>query len=167
MDNIKKTSLEKAIECFESGLIVKGAEYLFIAYYEQEKSKEILGYFDEFFFKPNVDLMRKIYNENLNKINLQDKFFIFKNLPYYIIPIDETIFFVYDKENNEIISKKFLKEQMMFISLCTDEDLVAEEYLNEYFDEIKTYQLIFGLNNQKNKLWSNEYIKSLELNEKN
>lgn len=164
MKNSKKTAFEKSIEYFEKNQIVEGAEHLLKAFYEEGQSKEILGLFDDFFFKPNLDLMQKIYNENLNKINLQDKFFIFKNLPYYIIPIEETIFFVYDKEHNKIISKNFLKEQMMFVSLCTDENLVADEYLKEYFDEIKTYQLIFDLDNQKNKLWSNEYIKSLELN---
>lgn len=148
MENIKKTSLEKAIECFESGLIVKGAEYLFIAYYEQEKSKEILGYFDEFFFKPNIEELERIHNLNIEKLNLDIKYNEFKDLPYYVIPIDEDYFYLYDKDNNNIIKEDFTEGQIAVIKLCTNENLNPEEYLNEYEYEIRARELVIKMEKQ-------------------
>lgn len=149
MDNIKKTSLEKAIECFENGLIVKGAEYLFTAYYEQERSKEILGYFDDFFFKPNIQELERIYNLNIVKLNLDIKYNEFKDLPYYVIPIDEDCFYLYDKDNNNIIKADFTEEQIAIINLCTQENIQSEEYVyDDYYYEIKTRELFMKMKKQ-------------------
>lgn len=159
MDNIQKTSFEKAAECFENGLIVEGAKYLFTSYYEQNKSKEILGYFDEIFFKPNIEELERIYNLNIEKLNLDREYNEFKNLPYYVIPIDENYFYLYDKEYNNIIKEDFTKSQIAIINLCTNENLESEEYLDEYYDEIKSRELIMKLKRQI------ETLKNFELNQ--
>lgn len=125
MENNQKSSFEKAAECFEKGYIIEGASYLFKAYYEQGKSKEILGYFDQIFFKPNLEEMKKIYNLNLGKINKELKINIltFENLPFYVIPICENYFYIYDKTSNDIIIEDFTKEQITIIEFCTNENL--------------------------------------------
>ena len=120
-----KTFLELAVETFENGDVVLGAEYLLKAYYESDKSKEILEYFDEIFFKPNLEELERIYNLNSEKIKLElgIETLKFKDLLYYVIPIEENCFYIYDKKNKDIISDGFTKEQITIIKLCTMEDI--------------------------------------------
>ncbi len=137
MGNNIEQLLEQALECFEKNDIRIGAQYLIQAYIESNKSKEILGYFDEIFFKPNLSELQRIYDTNLNKIKsaFKNEFFEFKTLPYYVIPIEENCFYIYDKQNENIISDGFTKEQLLIIKLCTVEvlDIVSDKDLNEYF----------------------------------
>lgn len=131
-----KTFLELAVETFENGDVVLGAEYLLKAYYESNKSKEILGYFDEIFFKPNLEELERIYNLNSEKIKneLKKETLEFKYLAYYVIPIEENNIYVYDKENNDIVSEDFTKEQVNIIEICTNEDLSLEEDIRGYLN---------------------------------
>lgn len=120
-----KPFLELAVETFENGDVLLGAEYLLKAYYESSKSKEILGYFDEIFFKPNLEELERIYNFNLGKLKKEFKkaTLEFKDLPYYIIPIEENYFYIYDKLSNDIIDNNFTDKQLFIIKLCTDENM--------------------------------------------
>lgn len=138
MGNYNNSSFELALEYFERNEIILGVEYLLRAYYENKKSKEILGYFDEFFFKPNISELERIYNSNAERIKVKFKKEIseFKELPYYVIPIDENNFYIYDKENRDIISKDFTNEQLAIIKLCTDEYLEINDY-EAFFEYIE------------------------------
>lgn len=129
MENTDETFIEKASRCFENENLIDGAKYLLKAYYESDKSKEILGYFDEIFFKPNLEELERIYNLNLGKLKKEANKEIpeFKDLPYYVIPIDEEQFYLFDKSNNDIISENFTKEQVGMIELCTNENFDKED----------------------------------------
>lgn len=132
-----KTFLELAVETFEKGDVDLGAKYLLKAYYGSDKSKEILGYFDEIFFKPNLEELERIYNLNSEKIKneLKKETLEFKDLAYYVIPIEEDCFYIYDKKNQDIISDEFDKEQIVVIKLCTVEslDILKDKDINEHF----------------------------------
>lgn len=158
-----KTFLELAVESFENGDVVLGAEYLLKAYYESGKSKEILGYFDEIFFKPNLEELERIYNLNAEKIKIEPKLkqelYAFKSLPYYVIPIEEECFYIYDKKNEDIISDEFTKEQIVIIKLCTIEalDVIKDEDVSKHF---KVQDEVIILNNKyflKNSELLSEY----------
>lgn len=144
-----KTFLELAVETFENGDVVLGAEYLLKAYYESYKSKDILSYFDEIFFKPNLEELERIYNLNLEKIKKESKskqdMYQFKDLPYYVIPIEEDCFYIYDKNNEDIIYDGFTKEQLVIIKLCTMEylDVIGDEDVNKYF-KLKNESIILS-----------------------
>lgn len=154
MEYNQRVSFQRAADLFEEGNFNQGANYLLKAYYEEGKSQEILGYFDEIFFKPNIEELERIYNLNIEKINLEQEYNQFKDLPYYIIPIEEGIFYVYDKESNDIISENFTSDQKATIILCTDENLSVTDFLNEYEDEIKTKELISKMKKQIKELKS-------------
>lgn len=123
--------LEEAATYFEKGEIIRGAETLLKAYYESGKSKEILGYFDEIFFKPNTSELERIYNINIVKVGSKSKqkLIEFKDLPYYVIPIEENLFYIYDKESNDIYSKDFTVTQLAVINFCTDENIEIDNDL--------------------------------------
>lgn len=148
VDSIKCKAIDAAMETFEKGDIVLGTEYLLKAYYESNKSKEILAYFDEIFFKPNLMELERIYNLNVDKINIElnQSMIDFKDLPYFVIPIEENLFYIYDKESSNIIDKDFTKEQLSVIELCTVENVditIANraKYLEGFFEKFNKNEL--------------------------
>ncbi len=157
MTYTNNSSLEKAAEYFDKNCFIEGAKHLVAAYYECEKSKEILGYFDEVFFKPNIQELERIYNLNVKKINnISEKQVIkFDKLPYCVIPIDVNQFYIYDKGNKNIITKNFTDEQDAVIEFCTDEnvmilsDIEADKYIKLFYPK---FTIIIPTYNQEKYL---------------
>lgn len=154
MKTNREIALEKAAYKFEIEDFLNGAKYLLEAYGEEGESDEILEYFNENFLNPNVEELKRIHDLNVEKMELDKQSHIFEYIPYFIFPIVDRCFFIYDSISKKIVTENFSELHKCILMFCTDENLSKDFFLEHYQDEIRTKELISRLRMQMDKLES-------------
>ena len=91
----------RGIEEFEAGRYEEALNSFILSYHNGDDKEDIMNIILSCFVEPNMEELRDTYETNANgttKINYQE-------LPLMLIPISDSIFFIYDKEQDCFLGK--------------------------------------------------------------